>query len=105
MDVFSQMLKRKKERKKEEEEDLEFALIDRRHAAARGAGKNSSKIFFPFKSAAATAYGYDLTNTNAGETAEENLLKVQIYFTTLNIQRITEEQVYSVRKHFRFLRM
>ena len=33
--MTSQMLKRKKE----EEQDLEFALIDRRRAAARGAGK------------------------------------------------------------------
>ena len=46
MDDFRQMLKRKKE---EKEEDLEFALIDRRRAAARGAVKNQDlSIFFNF---------------------------------------------------------
>ena len=37
-----------KERKKEEEEDLEFALIDRRRAAARGAGKNCTVNIFGY---------------------------------------------------------
>ena len=41
------------------------------------------------------AYGF--ASTNSSETSmASNLLKIQVYFTTLNVQTVTEDPTYQV---------